>query len=585
MIKKLFVILATSLLFLSCTKHEAEVSNSINYALRLNLKALDPAMASDESANEVVPNIFESLLQYNYLKRPLTLEPLLSEGMPAISKDGLTYTIKIKSGVKFQDNEVFPDKKGRELVADDFIYSWKRIANPKLKGEGFWIFDGKVKGINAWRENMMSGKGKFEDPIEGLTAPDAHTLVIKLTQPYYQLNYVLAMAYTAVVPKEAVEKWGEEFMNHPVGTGPFVFDSWIRNSKVTLFKNPTWHGGTYPTEGAPGDVEKGLLVDAGKALPFIDKLTFHEIPEDQPRWLNVMKGATDYAAVPKDSFGLAIDENDKLRTTLSEKGMLLYRYPWTDIVYVGFNMEDPLLGKNLELRRALCMAYDGVTAAKKFYNNQVIIAQSPIPPDLEGYDPEFKNPYKKFDLAAAREHLKKAGYPEGKGLPPLEYSISSSTTDRQMGEYLQQQFAQIGVKVNIVQNAWPQFLERLNQHKAQMFGISWGADYPDAQNMLQTLYSKNASPGPNNANYHSKEFDQVYEASLKLPPGPARTTLYKKMRDIFVKDLPWIPEVHRISSIVYHGWLKNLKRNETVMGFYKYLRVDQAKKNELKAKL
>jgi ABC-type transport system substrate-binding protein len=585
MFKKLFVILATSFVFVSCTKHSTDASNEINYGLRMNLKALDPALASDESANEVAPNIFESLYQYAYLKRPLTVEPLLADGMPQVSKDGLTVTLKIKKGVKFQDSEVFPGGKGRELVAQDFIYSWKRVADPKGKGEGFWIFDGKVKGINEWRDKLTKDASKFDDPIEGFQAPDNNTLVIKLTRPFYQLNYILAMTYTAVVPKEAVTKWGEEFMNHPVGTGPFTFDSWIRGSKITLVKNPTWHGETYPTEGEPGDKEKGLLADAGKPLPFIDKLTFYELPEDQPRWLNVMKGATDFQAVPKDNFSTAIDEKNQLRPDLVAKGMKLFIYPWSECIYVGFNMEDPILGKNVELRRALALAYDAKTLEKTFYNNQAVDAQSPIPPDMDGYDPNFKNPYKAYNLEQAREHLKKAGYPEGKGLPTLEYNVASDSTTRQMAEYLMQQFAQIGVKVNIVASAWPQFLERLNQKKAQMFGISWGADYPDAENMLQTLYSKNVSPGPNNANYHSKDFDAAYEAAQKLPPGPARTKLYQKMRDIFVQDMPWIPELHRLSPLVYHGWVNNLKRNETVTGMYKYLRVDTAKKAELKAKL
>ncbi|MBX3020800.1 MAG: hypothetical protein KF799_03925 [Bdellovibrionales bacterium] len=590
MFKNIFVILATSLALAACTKKAPENDNTINYGLRTNLKALDPEQGSETSANEIIPNIFETLFEYHYLKRPVVLQPLLAEAMPTVSKDGRTYTIKIKKGIRFQDSEVFPDGKGREVKAQDFIYSWKRIADPRNKGEGWWIFDGKIEGINDWNAKLAKG-GKpeevneaFNAPISGLQAPDDYTIVIKLAKPFYQLNNVLAMPFASVVPKEAVDKYGEEFMNHPVGTGPYKFESWIRGNKVTLVRNPNWHGGTYPNEGAPGDQEAGLLADAGKPLPFADKLVFHEIPEAQPRWLNLMKGALDFGGIPKDNFDNTITDG-KLKPEMVSKGMKLWTFPSLEVVYIGFNMADPLLGKNLELRRALSLAYDGQTARKKFYNDRATIAMSPLSPDIDGYDAKFVNPWKEFNVEKAKEHLKKAGYPEGKGLPAIEYNISGSSTDRQMGEYVQQQFQKIGVQVNIISSSWPQFIERLNQKKAQMFGIAWVADYPDQGNMLQTLYSKSAAPGPNNSNYNSKEFDALFEQSEKIPPGPARIALFHKMRDQFVKDVPWIPTVHRLNDIIYQGWINNLKRHDIIRNSYKYIRVDQAKKAELKAKL
>ncbi|MGE4130310.1 MAG: ABC transporter substrate-binding protein [Bdellovibrionales bacterium] len=585
MINRLVLVFLSLVIVAGCTKKSDKIENSIQYALNSNIKSLDPSQAADLYTNEVVSNIFETLMEYHYLKRPLEVQPLLAEAMPTVSKDGLIHTFKLKKGVKFQDSEVFPGGKGRDLVASDFVYSWKRLADPKGKGEGFWIFDGKIKGMNEWRDKLAKGEGKFEDPIEGLTAVDDQTLKITLVAPYYQLNYVLAMSYAAAVPHEAVEKYGEEFMNHPVGTGPFKFDSWTRGSKVVLLKNPTWHGGTYPTEGEPGDKENGLLADAGKSLPFVDKLVFHEIPEDQPRWLNFMKGTFDYAGIPKDNFDGAIVDG-KLKPELAAKGIELYKYAMPDVVYISFNMEDPVVGKGKDyLRKAMALAYDTATSMKVFYNDRAILAQSPIGPDMDGYDPGFKNPYKEYNVEKAKEMLKKAGHPDGKGIPEIEYASTSSTTARQMAEYTAEQFAKIGIKMKITNNSWPQFQEKLRTKKAQMFGIAWSADYPDAENMLQLLYSKNISPGPNNANYQNKEFDALYDKARKLPPGPERTALYKQMRDIFVKDMPWIPTVHRIAYLVEHGWLKNLKRHETINGFYKYLRVDMQEKAKLIEKL
>ena len=561
------------------------VLNSITIPLVSNLKGLDPVLSSDEYSNDVGGNIYEGLLQYNYLKRPLTPEPALADGMPTVSKDGLTHTFKIKKGVRFHDSEAFPEGKGREVVATDFIYSWKRLADTKTKSEGFWIFDGRIKGFNEWRDRLTKGEGKFDEAIEGLQAPDPHTLVITLNRPYYQLNYVLTMTYAGVHPREAVEKYGPEFLNHPVGTGPFRFVSWTRGNKVVLERNANWRGETYPTEGEAGDEEKGLLADAGKAIPFVDQLVFMEIVEDQPRWLNLMKGVLDIGAIPKDNFETVFDEQRNLKPDIVNKGMKLAVFSRSDVTYISFNMADPLFGKNRDLRIALSLAYDDRTAATKFYNNLVIPAFSPIAPDMDGWDPNYVNPNRLYNVEKAKEHLKKAGYPDGKGLPVLEYSTTGSTTARQMAEYLSQQFEQIGVKTKINMNSWPQFQERIRTRKAQMWGIAWSADYPDAENMFQLLYGKNVSPGPNAANFENKEFDSLYEQSQKLPPGPARTAIYLKMRDVFAREMPWITNNHRKGYTVYQGWLTNMKRNMTIKNYYKYLRVDEAKKKELKAKL
>lgn len=586
MIVRLLVLISAVFMLSNCTKRSDVPENSIQYPLRINLSGLDPHLRGDEATNKVIPNMYETLLQYHYLKRPLVVEPLLADGMPEVSKDGLTHKFKIKKGVKFHDSEVFPDKKGREMTANDFIYSWKRLADPRTKSEGWWIFDGKIKGLNEWRDKIVKGEVTYDSPVEGLQAPDPYTLVISLKKPFYQLNYVLTMAFSAVVPKEAVDKYGAEFMNHPVGTGPYLFESWIRGNKVTLKRNPNWHGGTYPSEGEAEDKDNGLLADAGKPLPFVDVLVFHEVPEDQPRWLNLMKGIYDFAGIPKDNFDAAMAGPKELKPEIAAKGLKLIIYPYPDVVYIGFNMEDKVIGgKHADLRQALCYAYDSKTANLKFYNDRVITAQSPIAPDMEGYDPNYKLPCKEFNLEKAKELLKKAGYPEGKGLPPIEYSIAGSTTGRQMAEYLAQQFGQIGVKVNIVSNSWPQFQDRLHNKKAQSFGIAWGADYPDAENMLQLLYGPNESPGSNSSNYKNKEFDALYEEAARTPPGDKRTALYKKMRDIFAKDLPWIPTVHRLGYNLSHSWVGNLKRHETIDGFFKYLKVDLKKKEEMKKKL
>jgi oligopeptide transport system substrate-binding protein len=570
-----------------CTRKAATSDNSLNVVLIANVKGLDPISSNDLYSSTVIQNIYEGLYEYHYLKRPYTLQPQIAESMPVVTDNGLTVTIKLKQGVRFHDNPCFADGKGREVTADDFIYSFRRLADPKNMSDGFWIFDGKVKGLNAWAEALKAGKADYKTPIEGLQAPDKYTLVIKLVQPYYQLNQVLAMGFASVVPHEAVEKYGAEFLNNPVGTGPFMLEKssdWIRGSKITLKKNPNWRVENYPSEGEPADQEAGLLADSGKRLPFVDTLVFTETVEDQPRWQNFAKGNTDFVSIPNDNFDSVV-KSGKVVPEYSAKGIKIGITDAVEITYVGMNMKDSVLGKNKELRHALSLALDTPAEIEKFHNGQGLQAQSPIPPGIEGYDPQFKNPWVQYDLAKAKEALAKAGFPEGKGLPELTLSALADSKSRQQAEFMVSEWAKIGVKVKISASTWPQFLEKVKHGEHQLFAFAWGADYPDAQNFLQLYYSKNVSPGPNDTNFSSAEFDRLYEKALTLPPGSERTELYKKMRDIVVEETPAAFSMTRKMFRAYHGWLNNFKFNEIGLGIYKYMRVDTKKRAELKAAL
>lgn len=580
---------AVALAITGCTKKRFdEKDNTLNLVLPANVKGLDPITANDQYSATVMNQVYEGLLEYHFLKRPFTLQPALAETMPEVSKDGLTYTFKIRKGVKFQDNAAFKDGKGRELTANDFIYSWKRLADPRNVSEGFWIFDGKIKGLNQWAEAIKSEKANYDTPVEGLQAPDANTLVVKLTGVYHQLPYVLAMPFAAAVPREAVEKYGKEFLNNPVGTGPFILEKpsdWVRNSKITLKRNPTYRNDTYPTEGGPGDAEKGLLADAGKPIPFVDKLVFSEIVEDQPRWQNGLKGNFDWFTIPKDNFDKAISSGNKVSDELTSKGIALDITPGLDVTYIGFNMLDPVLGKHKLVRQAMSRAFDAKTYITKFQNGRGIAAQGPVPPGMEGYEENYQNPNVQFDVAKAKALMTQAGFPEGKGFPELTYETMADSTARQNAEFFVNSMAAIGIKVKISANTWPQFQEKIKTQKAQIFGIAWGADYPDAQNFFQLFYSKNKPPGPNDTIFNNAAFDKVYEDALKLPAGPERTKLYLKMRDIVADETPWIFNTHRLGYRLIHNWVKNFKWTEVGYNYPKFIRIDAKARAEGAEKL
>jgi oligopeptide transport system substrate-binding protein len=577
-VQSLLLLAALSLSSVACNKTKKDSPNTLHLWSEAKIKGLDPIMADDIYADEQVKYAYESLLQYSYLKRPFQVEPALAEAMPQVSADGKTYTIRIKKGVVFQDDPCFKESggKGRELTAEDFIYSWKRLSDPKSTSPGFWVVDGKIVGLNAWRdEASKAGAVDYSKAIEGLKALDHYTLQITLVKRSAQFMFNLAQQFMAVVPHEAVELYGKEFQNHAVGTGPFRVQEFNGASKIVWVRNPTYRKEFYPSEGMPGDKEAGLLEDAGKPIPFADKLVTQVFEEKQPMWLTFLSGRLDRATIPKDSFDQAVGPNKELKPELKGKGIVMYMNPDPEFTRMTFNMADPLFAKNKYLRQAISLAYDASQVIQIFYNGRAIPAQGPIPPGLAGYDESFKSPYRQFDLAKAKELLAKAGYPNGEGLPQLEYLTLSDSTSRQFSELDAKMLGAIGVKLKINVYSWPEYQAAVKNRRGQLIaGSAWTADYPDAENFLQLYYSKNAPPGANDGSYSNPEYDKLYEKALTMMDSPERLVVYKKMVDLLVEDCPAIFVAHRVSYSLVQPWLKNFKRTTFDHAFAKYLRVD-----------
>jgi ABC-type transport system substrate-binding protein len=576
------VLVCSALALSACTKKTVEPANTAHLASIAKFKGLDPIQSDDRYSAIELSYAYEGLLQYHYLKRPFVLIPNLAESMPEISKDGKTYTFKLKKGVLFHDDPCFKETqgKGRELTADDFIYSWKRIADPKNTSPQWWTLEGKIVGLDDWHNvAAKSGAADYSKAVEGLKALDRYTLQITLVRPSSLFLYMLAMPSSSVVAREAVEHYGKEFVNHPVGTGPYHLTEFNPNAKAVWDRNPTYRKELYPSEGEPGDKELGLLEDAGKPLPLNDRIvtTVHE--EQQPKWLNFLNGRLDAIAIPKDNYGQAIASGGKeLTPEMKAKNLRLSIVPSADITHASFNMADPLIGKNKYLRQALSLAYDTVQLNELFYFGRAVLAQGPIPPNIPGYDPNFKNPYRQYNLAKAKELMAKAGYPNGKGLPPIEYLNLNDSTSRQFAEYAQKAFGQLGVQLKVNSYSWPEFTAKFKAKQGQMWEYAWLGDYPDAENFLQLFYGKNVSPGPNDSNYVNPEFDKLYEKSLTLTNEAERLAVYKKMVDMVVEDTPWIFGVHRVLYYLNQPWLKNYKYSDFEHSIGKYFRVDPALK-------
>lgn len=561
-----------------CAKKQDASERVLNIVSPAEIKGFDPIMADDLYSGREIAKIYEGLLAYHWLKMPYELIPNLAEAMPEVSKDGLTYIFKIKKGVFFQDDAAFPGGKGREIEAADFVYSIKRLADSKNQSSGWWVLDGKLKGLNEWRDkNANLPASNYDEEVEGLKAIDKNTLQFVLAKPFPQFLYSLAMGFTSVVSKEVVAKYGKEFINHPVGTGPYILPKFDQGKRIVYTRNPTFREKLYPSDASPE--YKHLLADAGKKLPLVDKVIVHVMVESQPAWLKFNKGEIDYFGVPKDNFQSAVKDN-KLTPDLVAKGMSLMISPQLDVTYTSFNYDNKLF-HNANLRRAMYLAYDEAKANDLFYNNTAFPAQSIIPPGIAGNIAGFKNQWKGPNIELAKKTLAAAGYPEGKGLPEIIYDIPDSTTSRQMGEYFQKQMEQIGVKIKISASPWPEFQAKLKKRSGQMFGIAWGADYPDAENFLQLFYGPNSAPGANSSNFNEPAFNKEFEAAVKMQDSPARTALYEKLNRYLADQAVSLFGVHRQAYTLENGWLKNYRASDLHHDSVQYLNIDTAKKEEL----
>jgi oligopeptide transport system substrate-binding protein len=584
-----------------------DVPGTFHAYFQTEMKGFDPIVADEETRNYCVQNVYDSLYEYHWLKRPYELKPCLAAAMPTISEDGLTYTIPLQKGVRFADDPCFPGGKGREFVAADAIFCFQRIMDSRLASPGTFVFDGKVAGLDEfkaaskWMEKDLHRSDYTPKPDEdgydvdgypavaGLSAPDAHTLVIRLKSPYPQLLWVLAMGYTAIYPREAVARYGPEFMNHPVGTGPYLVSEYVPRQKLVLVRNPNYRTNDhYPTEGMPGDEKTKRLDDAGKRLPLNDRVVATVFVEQQPQWLYFQSGFLDRTRIPKDSFDGAIDpKTRRLLPELEERGVTLDKDPRLEVIYDCFNMRDPVVGapageKGLAIRRAMSLAFDEEWARINLYNDRVSPLQGPIIEEFPEFDPAFVNPWKRRKdetreqvVVRARKVLADAGFPDGKGIPPIVYDTVASTTNAQFFLALQRDMKAIGIEMRSNRVTWQEQTQRVKEAKAQMWGVAWGADFPEAQNFLQLFYGPNKSPGPNGANYANPEFDALFDRAAVLQAGEERNRLYRRMQEIAVDQCVWIFKYRRLDFNLIQPWCHGYRFSSIGDKYFKYCRVDE----------
>ena len=547
------------------------------------INTLDPAFCADLTSGTMVGALYDTLLEYNYTKRPYRLQPSMLAEMPTLSKDMKTYTFKLRDDLYFQRDKCFgtnPDGslKRRKITSKDVAFSILRLADGRIHSSGYWLIRGKISGISEFRRKSSDLKeGDFsiyDIGCKGIEIIDEHKFKIHLDKPDPRFLYGLAMAYTAVVPKEAVEYYGIKFSEHPVGSGPFKLSYWRRNYKIEFVRNPDYRTEFFKEAQTPADRKK--------KLPLLDKVVCYQINEPLTAWLLFLQGNLDLSAVDKDSFEAIVTDDLKLIPALRKRGIEMMRIPAFQIHYIGFCFTDPVLANNLNLRKAISLAYN-VKKRVKIWNNQIIPANGPIPPGVAGYNPNFKNPYAQYNLELAKEYMKKAGYPGGidpKTGKHLELTFDiggTASLHRQIAELFVDDMSKIGIKIIPSLNNWPRFLQKSAKGEVQLYSVSWIGDYPDAENFLQLFYGKNAG-SCNRSFFRDPVFDKMYDEIKTMPDSPKRTAKYAKMAEYITEQCPWIFSHYPITYRLRHSWLENYLPHNFCFSRWKYLTIDQEKR-------
>ena len=562
MLKKLNILIPLILLVLvGCEKPESNNSGETRKVYRHAMDgvpgSLDPAQAASTYANFIVINLYDTLYRYKYLARPYQLQPNLATAMPEVSEDGLTVTIRLKQGVHFIDDPAFDDGKGREVKAGDFVYSIKRHFDPGTRAQGTWLWQGRIEGLDRWKTNGSD----YDKEVSGLRAIDDYTIQITLTQPFPQFVHTLTTGYSAVVPREAVQKYGQTLSSNPVGSGPFRMVS-RDGVRAVLTKNTDFRKEPFDlaAEGFNPAVEADTRIQElqGRIPPFIDQLEFEFVPEGAARWNAFSAGELHFIKVPVSQFDSLLSQRTPV--TLNQKSAELYAFeasPESGFIYTNFNMADERLGyhpdpeqnrRNHALRCAMVKAFDWEKYNETFFYNIGQVFPGAIPPSVPEYDPEGDTSSIQHDLEGARELLKANGWNEDT-LPTLEYGFPTGVTERQVFEQVRNFMMDAGFPASkfqpLIFATYGDYQRAYSQGKVTLINSSWTMDYPDVENLLQLYYGPNAAPGSNSSNYNNPEYNRLYEISATMNESAERTAIYREMNQMLIDDCVGIIGISR----------------------------------------
>lgn len=573
--------------------HSADFSKTLRYYFEAPESGFDPAKYSDHYSAEVNSSIFEPLLDYDYLATPQTLIPNTAAQLPEIRDQGKTFIVKIKPGIYFTDDPAFNGKR-RELTAKDYLYSIQRLVDPGNRGAPWdFMFKGKVIGLDAKIDAAKkTGKFNYDQPIAGLAALDRYTLQIKLVRADFNMPYILAAPATAAVAREVIEKYADDAEEHPVGTGPYKLKSWQRRNRIILEANSAYRGKTYTPPNNPDvSYDKSIAQAlAGKTFPQIGTIDIRIIDESQAAWLAFEGNELDILPRMGSSYAKLVATDGNLHPKYAKRG---YHYVQEAEAYLGyyqFNMDDPVVGgyelPKIALRRAIAHAYNQAKSIAIVRSGQAIAAQSPLAPQINGYDPDYRNPLAKFSPPHGNALLDLFGYKDCNGdgwrdtpdCKPLTINLmmSSGKSNRDEQELWLRGTKAMGIKLIFSELNFSDFLKNRQSGHYQMSEAAWGMDYPDAENFMQLLYGPNAGP-VNESKFRNKAFDVLYEDIASTQPSAERNEKLRQMSRIVAAYVPWIVTHNILRSHLAQPWISGFRVHPSNMPCFMYLDIDKAK--------
>ncbi len=536
----------------------------------------DPARVGDVRSFRVIAHIFEPLLRYDPLARPVQLVPLTAVALPEATADHRTWTVRVRPGIFFTDDPAFGGRR-RELVAADYAYSIRRLADPATRSPGWSSFEqAGITGLSALRRAAVQGGRPFDyaQAIPGLQVLDRYTLRFVLDAPRPRFAQWLADPATGAVAHEVIQAQGERSMQHPVGTGPFRLAQWRRASRIVLERNPGYRERHYEAAPAADDAQGQAILARlrGRRLPMIDRVEIAIIDEKQPTWLAFLNGETDWIELP-DAFVDVALPGGRLAPYLARRGIGAERTVQPATYYTMFNMLDPRVGgyapAQVALRRAIGLAIDVPREVLLLRHGLAVPAQSPVAPHLSGYDPRWKSEMSDYDPARARALLDVYGYldrdgdgwremPEGMPLV-LQMATQPSQETRRFDELMKRDLAAIGLRVQFHAAQWPEQYKAARAGKLMMWSVSGRAGAPDGVEGL-LRYDGAAAGGINLARFDLPAMNAVIQRLLTLPDGPARERAFDVAKRLTVAWMPYKLRTHPMQVALWQRQLVGFRR-------------------------
>jgi ABC-type transport system substrate-binding protein len=571
---------------LALAVNPADPNKVVRQAFEAADDGFDMAKTQNFYSGWVSEAILEPLLSYDYLARPAKLIPKTVSTMPEVSEGGKVFIFKLTPGIYFSPDPAFKGKR-RELTAQDYVYTFKRLLDPANRSPNASFIDGKILGMEQVQDQAKkSGKFDYDMPVAGLQATDKYTLRVELKATDYNFLYIVAYGAFGAVAKEVIDTYGDQSGLHPVGTGPYMIEKYAPRHKIMLTANPEYPGYTWDFKSSGSAWDDQIVKDMkGKKMPQVGKIEINIIEEEQSRWLAFQDQQLDIDKMPQIAAPTVLD-GDKLKPRFASQGIKMDRVTDTGITYTVFNMRDPVVGgytkDKIALRRAIAMVYNNADEIAQMRLGQAVKAQAIIPPGVVGHNPAYRSSLA-YDIPLANKLLDHFAYKRGAdgyrnmpdGTPLLIKKTIEPAADRKVqAEILKRGMDQLGVRIEFITGNFADNLKAASGCKLSMWGGAWMADFPDGENFLQLLYGPKAGQG-NHACYESPAYDALYKKAISLPLGEQRNQVYEQMSRQMEADTPWALHSTRIRSWLIRPWIKGYKKHPILHSDWAYIDVEK----------